>query len=335
MSNNDIQIGRRGQNTKKPKGLAKIWQEIKKPFKHGWRSLYYQIVYCMYALFLPEGVSKDYWFLKGTYWQHFNRDLSFKNPQTYTEKLQWLKLYDRNPSHTLKADKYAVREFIKNTIGEEHLVKLYGVYEHAEDIDFDVLPDQFVLKANHGSSWNIICPDKNLLDRKKTIETLNKWLKKTYGRNKREWIYTNIPHRIVCEEFLEANTEWGLLDYKIFCFNGKPEFVQVDFDRFGEHKRNFYDPQWKRLPLAMTYSNHAKDAPPPPCLDEMLRLASLLAKNIFHVRVDFYHHHERIIFGEMTFYPEGGHQKFDPAEIDYQWGKLLKLPFELDKQCGN
>ena len=277
---------------------------------------------------LPEGITKDYWHLKYVFWKRFGRNLPLGNPQTFTEKIQWLKLYDRNPSHTLKADKYSVRDFVKNTIGEQHLVKLYGVWDRAEDIDFDALPDRFVLKANHGCGWNIICSDKSQLDRKETVKKLNEWLNINYYdlSGSAEWVYKNIQPRIICEEFLEANTEWGLLDYKIFCFNGQPTLVKVVFDRFGEGTVNIYDTLWNRLPVTYMYPPNMADAPPPPCLKEMLQLASSLAKDIPFVRVDFYDHNGKIIFGEMTFYPCSGLVPWEPIEFDHELGKLLKLP---------
>ena len=310
--------------------VQKVWREIKRPFQQGLRAWWYRIFYFGYSLLLPKGLAKDACRLRASYQAIFGRALSLENPQALTEKMQWLKLYDRNPSHTMKADKYGVREFVKQAIGEQHLVKLLGVYNRAEEIDFDALPNQFVLKATHGSQMNIICPDKNLLDRKEAVRRLNQWLKINFFGRKKQWVYKDIPPRIVCEEFLEPNTEWGLLDYKIFCFHGKPEFIQVILDRCsGKTSLNNYDTQWNRLPFGEKgYPPTPKDPPPPPCLDEMLRLASLLAKDLLFVRVDFYYHNGKILFGELTFYPDAGMTKFEPAEMDYELGKLLKLPFE-------
>ena len=318
-------------NGSTPKGAAKLWWEFKKLFQQGLHSWCCQYYYYMRELTASDEWTKDIHYLKRRYLRRFHRHLSLENPQAFTEKMQWLKFNDRNPLHTMKADKYAVREFVKETIGEQHLVKLFGVYDRAENIDFDTLPDQFVLKTSHGCRQNIICSDKSLLDRKEVINTLNKWLKTKHYTRYREWVYKDIPPRIICEEFLEANTEWGLLDYKIFCFNGKPTFIQVIFDRFGEMTLGNYDTQWNRLPFGEKgYPSNPKDAPPPPCLDEMFRLASRLAKDLLFARVDFYYHNEKIIFGEITFYPDGGLAKFDPAEYDYELGKQLKLPFEQD-----
>ena len=315
--------------------FQKIRREIKKPFQHGLYSLYYRTLYYMCRVLLPEGLLKDRWCLQCLYRERLGRTLSLENPQTFTEKIQWLKLYDRNPSHTLKADKYSVREFVKQTIGEQHLVNLLGVYDRAEDVDFDALPRQFVLKGTHGSGMNIISPDKSLLNRDKAIKKLNYWLSVNWYKSKREWVYKNITPRIVCEEFLESNTEWGLLDYRIFCFNGKPTYIQVDYHGAQGQTRNFYDIRWNRIPLTSYFPSNPQEEPPPPCLDEMLRLASSLAKDIIFARIDFYYHNGNVLFGEITFYPSAGFTHFDPIEADYEWGKQLKLPFELNADNGN
>ena len=322
-------------NTSKPRGLAKILHPIRKLLRQGPRSWCRQFYYYIRESTAADEFNKDMFYLKRRYLRRFYRRLSFENPRAFTEKMQWLKFFDRNPSHTMKADKYAVREFVEDTIGEQHLVKLFGVYDRAEDIDFDALPNQFVLKATHSCRQNIICSDKSLLDRKETISKLNGWLKTRHYTRYREWVYKNIPPRIICEEFLEANTEWGLLDFKIFCFHGKPSFVQVIYDRFGEMALGNYDAHWNRLPFGeKNFLSSPNDAPCPPCLDEMLHLASILAKDTLFVRVDFYYHNEKIIFGELTFYPDGGLSIFDPVEYDYELGKQLRLPFEQNTAPG-
>jgi len=210
------------KNTFIPQGVEKIWRPMKKLLQQGPCSWCHQFYYYILECTAIDEFNKDMFYLKRRYLRRFHRPLSLENPQTFTEKVQWLKFYDRNPLHTMKADKYAVREFVKDTIGEQHLVKLFGVYNRAEDIDFDTLPNQFVLMATHSCRQNIICSDKGLLDRKDATSKLNKWLKTRHYTRYREWVYKNIPPQIICEEFLEANTEWGLLDYKIFCFHGKP-----------------------------------------------------------------------------------------------------------------
>ena len=320
----------------KPQGFANIRNAIGKLLGQGPRSWFRQLYYYLRESAAAGEFDKDVFYLKRRYLRRFHRPLSLENPQTFTEKVQWLKFYDRNPSHTMKADKYAVREFVKDMIGEQHLVKLFGVYDRADDIDFDAIPNRFVLKTTHGCRQNILCSDKSLLDHKETISRLNRWLKTTHYTRYREWVYKNIPPRIVCEEFLEANTEWGLLDYKIFCFHGKPSFIQVIYDRLGEMALGNYDTQWNRLPFGeKSYLASPNDAPCPPCLDEMLHLASALAGDTLFVRVDFYYHNEKIIFGELTFYPDGGLAVFDPVEWDDELGKLLELPLERNIAPGN
>jgi len=316
------------RKTPKPKERTKIRHSIKKLFQQGPRSWCFQCYYFLRELIASDERTKDIYYLKRRYLKRFHRHLSLENPLAFTEKMQWLKLYDRNPSYTRKADKYAVREFVKETIGEQYLVKLLGIYDRAEDIDFDALPDRFALKATHGSHWNVICPDKNLLDRKEAIRKLNQWLKTNHYCWAKEWVYKDIPPRVICEEFLDANTEWGLLDYKIYCFNEKPALILVSRVSSGECFENYYDTRWHLLPVTQKDPPFPNDVPPPPCLEEMLRLASLLAQGTFFVRVDFYYHNEKIIFGELTFYSGAGYSVWKPMEFDYELGKQLKLPFE-------
>ena len=277
------------------------------------------------AAAIPDRV-KDYWIVRYRYRKRRGRSLSLRRPETLSEKIQWIKLYDHKPIYTELADKYTARRHVEAMIGKQYLVDLYGVYETVGQIDFDALPDAFVLKAVHGSGWNILCPDKNALNREATLATLDGWLHTNYYDHSREWVYKDIPPRIVCEEFLRTEDGRDLADYKLFCLNGEPRIVQVDLDRFHGHRRNLYDTDWNRLPFGIGYPPSPEDVPRPETLEEMLRLARRLSSLALLMRVDFYWHGGRIYFGEMTFYPGNGLETFDPPEYDRVYGAMLTLP---------
>jgi hypothetical protein len=253
--------------------------------------------------------------------------LNLKNPKTYSEKLQWLKLYDRKPEYSKYVDKYAVRTYISETIGEQYLIPLIGVYDSVEEIDWDSLPNKFVLKCTHGSGSNIICSDKNKLELQASKIKLNKWMKKNWFWFAREWPYKDLKPRIICEKYLADESGVELKDYKIFCFSGEPKIIQVDYNRFFGHKRNMYDTEWNYIPVS---HNHLTDAEAkikkPAKIETMLELARVLAKDYPHVRVDFYSINDKIYFGELTFYPGAGFGKFEPKEFGIKMGSWIKLP---------
>jgi len=268
-------------------------------------------------------------YLKLRYKYYTGKKLNLKNPQTFNEKLQWLKLYDRNPLYTKLVDKYEVRKYIAETIGKEYLIPLIGVYNNVEEIDWESLPNQFVLKCTHGSGANIICSDKSKLDIEDAKKKLKKWMKKNWYWFGREWAYKNVRPRIVCEKYMVDESGTELKDYKIFCFNGEPKLIQVDYNRFSGHKRNLYDINWNYLPVSIKYPSYPNIIiTKPKKLKEMLELARLLSKDYPHVRVDFYYVNNKIYFGEMTFYHGSGFEKFIPKEFEFKMGNLLKLPFE-------
>lgn len=253
--------------------------------------------------------------------------LNLYSPKTFNEKLQWLKLYDRNPLYTQLVDKYEVRKYIAETIGEEYLVPIIGVWDKFEDIDFSKLPDQFVLKCTHDSGGHVICKDKNKLNIEEARRKINKSLKRNYFYCGREWPYKNVKPRIICEKYMVDESGIELKDYKIFCFSGEPKIIQVDYNRFINHKRNLYDIQWNFIPVSIQYPNNLKvKINKPERLDEMLKLAKVLSKDYPHVRIDFYSINEKIYFGEMTFYPEAGFGKFYPEKFGVQMGKWINLP---------
>ncbi|NMC36405.1 hypothetical protein GYA49_05175 [Candidatus Beckwithbacteria bacterium] len=266
-------------------------------------------------------LANDYNYAKRRFKKTFGYDLNLRKPKTFNEKIQYLKLHYRKPILTRLADKYTVRSFVKKRIGAKYLNTCLGVYSSVLEINPSTLPSQFVLKATHGSSWNIICSNKDQLDWGETIKTLKSWLKQNYFKLGREWCYKNIPPQIICEKYLGPN----LPDYKFFCFHGKPYYIQVDLDRFGSHKRNFYNLRWEKLTIRLIYPNSNKDIKKPKKLTEMITVAQKLSKDFPFVRIDLYEHENSIIFGEMTFYPENGFGTFRPQKYDYQFGTLLKL----------
>ena len=250
--------------------------------------------------------------------------LDLKNPTTYNQKLQWVKLHYKHPLLTKLVDKYTVRDFIAQK-APEILVPLLWQGFDANDIPWDDLPDRFVMKTTHGSTFNIICKDKSKLDREECVKKLNGWLKEKFLRCYGEWFYGVEKPRIIIEEFLDAGDGKEPEDYKIFCFDGKPHFVIVDTDRFIGHKRNAYDLEWNfREGTTLNFPN---DAPmkKPEKLDELLKYATLLSEGFAHVRVDLYLVGGKVYFGELTFTNGAGFDKIRPIEFDLELGSLFHI----------
>lgn len=259
--------------------------------------------------------------------KYTGREVVLDAPIKYNDKLQWLKLYWRDPKATLCADKYEVRKIVEATIGAQYLNDLIGVYNRVEDIDLDRLPNSFVLKGTHGSGFNIICKNKKDLDWPKAQKQMRHWLKRNYHWSKREWVYKEIKPRIVCEKYLEEMDVGELRDYKIFCFNGEPKVIEVDFDRFIAHKRNIYDLDWHLLKGEIKYPsdpNYIVERPEK--LEEMLALSRVLAQGFPHVRVDFYIVEDQLYFGELTFFHESGTGAFKPEAFEIEMGNWIELP---------
>lgn len=255
--------------------------------------------------------------------------LDLDEPRTFNQKLQWLKLYDRNPLYTVMVDKNLVKKYVGDIIGYEYLIPTLEVWDSVDDIDFDVLPKKFVLKCNHNSGLGMcICTDKSKLDVKKAKKDLKRGLKQDYYLTGREWPYKDVPRKIVAEKFLKGDTG-GLTDYKIHCFNGVPKFVLVCRDRFSESglTEDFYTPEWELMPVKRPSIPNAKTPlPKPEKLDEMLALAAKLSENIPFLRVDFYYVEGKIYFSELTFFPASGFAPFEPEEWDRTFGDWLELP---------
>lgn len=271
---------------------------------------------------------KDEEYIKLKYFYKMKKKLDVDNVKTFNEKLQWLKLYDRNPEYTKMVDKYEVKKYVSNIIGEQYIIPTLGVWDRFEDINFEELPNQFVLKCTHDSGGLVICKDKNNFNINEAKKKINKSLIRNYYYHGREWPYKNVEPRIIAEEYMVDESGTELKDYKIYCFNGEPKIIQVDFNRFKGHKRRMYTIAWKPLKMNLIYSINDTKINKPNKLDEMLNLTRILAKDISFVRIDFYVINDKIYFGEMTFYPESGFGKFQPDEWDEMLGSWLELPKE-------
>jgi len=279
-----------------------------------------KVIWKLIEIALPDKL-----YLSILFKQRLGYAMNWKNPQSFNQKLQWMKLYDRNPLYSICADKIEVRDFVAKTIGEKYLIPCLGIYDRAEDIDYSSFPNRFVLKCNHGAKYNIICKDKTQLRIYDTNKVLNKWLKSKFWRLKREYHYKTIKPRIICERYMEDAITGELNDYKVFMFDGKPYMIQVDLNRFGKHQRNIYDPKWNLLDVEISFPN-GPNVPKPKVLDEMLECAGKLAEGFKEVRIDFYLVNEKLYFGEMTFFSGAGFSRYKPRKFEFEMGKKLKLP---------
>lgn len=257
--------------------------------------------------------------------------LDLENPKTFNEKLQWLKLYDRKPEYTTMVDKVKVKDYVAEKIGSEYLIPTIGVWNTPEEIDFESLPNQFVLKCSHNSGGLFICKDKTKVSESKwrsVLEALGKSHRYDYYKLGREWPYKKVERQIIAEQYMVDDSNGGLKDYKVHCFNGIPEFILVCKDRHSETgiTEDFFSTEWKHLKLKRPYiPNSNTPIQKPSCLDLMLYLAKTLSYDIPFLRVDFYEINNRVYFGELTFFPASGFVSFEPNEWDKQFGDLIKL----------
>lgn len=252
-----------------------------------------------------------------------------KDPKTFNEKLQWLKLHDRNPLYTTLVDKYAVRRYIAEKIGEEYLIPLVGgPWDRAEEIDFDALPEQFVLKCNHDSGGVVVCRDKSSLDIENTKKFLNRRLSKNFYYANREWPYKDVRPCIIAEKYME-DSHGELRDYKLYCFGGEVKFILITTDRISNVKPtcyNYFDRNYNALPFYNS-GPHSQELPAKPeTYNEMLRISVSISKEMPHLRVDFYEVDGKAFLGELTLYDGNGMATFDPPEWDEKIGAWLELP---------
>ena len=271
--------------------------------------------------FLPDKL-----YLKIQFRTIMGKKLNLKNPKTFNEKLQWLKLYDRKPEYTIMVDKYLVKDYVAKKIGKEYIVPTLGVWDSPDEIDFEKLPEKFVLKCNHNSGTGVcICKDKAKLDIEKAKSELRKGLNQDFYLFGREWPYKNVPRKIIAEQYLKNDAGTDLNDYKLMCFNGKVKCSFVCSERSEKLKVTFFDNDWKRLPFERHYPASEKEIPKPFNFNKMIELAETLSKDIPFVRVDFYEISGKIYFGELTFYPGCGYEEFTPEEWDEKLGSWIKL----------
>ncbi len=261
--------------------------------------------------------------------------LDLNHPKTFTEKIQWLKLYNRRPEYTLMVDKYAVKKYVADIIGEKYIIPTLGVWDKPEDIDWDALPNEFVLKTTHGggSGGVVICKDKKTFDRNKAILTLRDSMNSDIYRSLREWPYKDVKKRVLAEKYMAPkdmvnNPIYDLSDYKFFCFNGEPKYCQVIRDRHSKESIDFYDMNWRHqefVGLNPIASNGINPVPRPLLLDDMICICHKLSENMKFVRIDMYVIDNRIYFGEITFYPASGMGLFNPDKWNEELGNLISL----------
>lgn len=279
----------------------------------------------VFSKYIPSSV-----FLKLQFHYLMGHKLDLKHPVTYSEKIQWLKLYGRTPDTPKLCDKYAVKEIVSKLIGEKYIIPLIGVWDKPEDIDFNALPERFVLKCTHNSGLGMyVCKDKSRMNIPEVIKGLHQGLKEDYFLPSRDYCYKGIPPRIIAEEYREDSKTGELRDYKFFCFDGEPKIFFIASGRSkGEHEVtfDFYDMDFNHLPFTNGHPNSRTPLEKPSCFNEMKDLAVKLSKGMPHVRIDFYEADGQVYFGEFTFSHWGGMMPFEPEEWDKTLGDWIKLP---------
>lgn len=285
---------------------------------------------CRFRVNATHGFYKsmpDDLYLRHYYKARTGRELNLDHPKTFNEKLQWLKIHDRNPLYTKLVDKYEVKDYVAGLIGKEHIIPTYGVWERFDEINFDELPSQFVLKTTHDSGGIVICKDKERFDYKKARRKLNNSLKRNYFYKMREWPYKSVEPRILAEKFMVDESGVELKDYKVLCFNGVPKLIELHQGRFTDaHYQDFYDTEWNKTSINQIGESSRPDVEPrPSCLDEMLSLSRRLSVGMPHVRVDWYIVHDQLLFGEFTFYDASGFDLFQNDEDDLLIGSWITI----------
>ena len=273
----------------------------------------------------------DKTYLKLKYWCAFGKSLNLKNPQTYNEKLQWLKLYDRKPLYTKLVDKVTVKDYVAQIIGKDYIIPTLGIWDSFDEIDFDSLPSQFVLKANHSgnSEGVVICKNKDSFDKEKAKMILGQALATDYYKDGREWPYKDVTRKIFAEEYLEDNDTRELRDYKFFCMNGvcRALFIATDRQKEGEEvKFDFYDSDFNHLDLIHGHANAEHKPQKPETFERMKQLAEAISKGLPEARCDFYEVNGHNYFGEITFFHHGGFVPFKPERWDQVFGDWIILP---------
>ena len=283
----------------------------------------------VYLLLQIAPILSDRFFLKVLFRLRMGYKLNLDNPVTFNEKLQWLKLNNRKPEYTQMVDKVGAKEYVASIIGEEYIIPTIGVWDRVEDIDWETLPNQFVLKCTHDSGGIVICPDKTKLDISAAKRKLKRGLKGDFYSKNREWPYKDVKRRIIGEVYMVDESGYELKDYKWFCFDGVPKalFIATDRGVKGEEtKFDFFDADFNHLPFTNGHPNSQRPILKPQGFEKMKELAAKLSEGQPHLRVDFYDINGKIYFGELTFYHWSGTTPFEPVKWDYKFGEWIKLP---------
>ena len=268
----------------------------------------------------------DETFVKEEFKLRFNKKLDLDVPKTFNEKLQWLKLNDRKEMYTKMVDKHEVKKYVANIIGEKYIIPTLGIYDRFDDIDFDKLPNQFVMKCTHDSGGLIICKDKNRFDKNAAKKRMNKFLRRNYYYIHREWPYKDVKPKIIIEKYMEDKNSDELIDYKVMCFNGKAKIIFTCTERFGDGlKVTFFDLNWNKLPFERHYPSSDLEIKKPKNYKKMISLSEKLSQIISFVRIDWYEINGKLFFGEYTFYPGAGLEEFTPKIWDEKLGDLIDL----------
>ena len=296
-------------------------KKIKKTIKNPRRILLYLIAK-LRCQWLPDDI-----YLKLVYWAEIGKTLNLENPQTFNEKIQWLKIHDRKAEYTRLVDKYEVKKYIADSIGEEYVIPTLGVWDCFDDIDFRKLPDRFVLKCTHDSGGIVIVKDKKNFDLEAARKKLEKALMSNYYYLRREWPYKNVKPRILAETYMEEEGSSELSDYKFMCFNGKVKCSFTCTERYSDSglKVTFYDKEWNIMPFERHYPKCETPLIKPCNYDKMIELAEKLSKDLIFARIDFYEINGKVYFGEITFYPGSGMEEFEPEEWDEKLGSWIDL----------
>ena len=267
-------------------------------------------------------------YLKILYKLVFDKDLDLINPQTFNEKIQWLKINDRKEIYTKMVDKYEAKNYVADVIGKEYIIPTIGIYNKLSDIDLSKLPDKFVMKCTHDSGGLIICKDKKQLNFNKEKKKIAKSLKRKFYYSGREWPYKNVKPRIIVEKYMEESDKKELKDYKLFCFNGIPQIVLVCSERYSSENmcETWFDMNWNLIDVVESGHRIDTTISKPKKFKEMIALSKKLSKGIPFIRVDWYEIKGKLYFGELTFYPASGFEKFEPEEWNYKMGEMLELP---------
>ena len=275
-------------------------------------------------------IKDDEKYVKIKYRLAMGKKLDLENPQTYNEKLQWLKLHDHHLEYSRMVDKYEAKQYVADIIGEEYIIPTLGIYDSFDEIDFNQLPDRFVLKCTHNSGGIVICKNKKSFNKESARRFLTKYLHKNPFWSNREYPYKNVAPRIIAEKFMVDESGTELKDYKFFCFDGKCKMLFVATDRPHDTKFDFYDLDFNHLPFTNGHPCSTKEIKKPSHFEDMIKIAERLSMGMAHVRVDLYNINGHIYFGELTFFHWSGTMPFDPEEWDYKIGEWLRLPIEKD-----